>query len=197
MSKKTILVFINGHAGVGKDTFVGFCKDYAEKEKSCRVYNIHRSDAPKKVLQAVGWDGEKDAESRSLLKHMVDFMENKGILDRYLDTQIMAAKVSVNRNSIIFYHVRDPEIIYSLMDEYIDREGVRPISLLLKRDIDKPAEPNDWWGNLENGDYTMSIQLPPDDLNESAKVAARFVDFLIDSNWVVVKQEEASWTTNI
>lgn len=194
---KTILVLINGHAGVGKDTFVGFCKDYAEKEKSCRVYNIHRSDAPKKVLQAVGWDGEKDAESRILLKHMVDFMENKGILDRYLDTQIASAKTSVNRNSIIFYHVRDPEIIYSLMDKYIDREGVRPISLLLKRDIDKPKEPNDWWGNLENGDYTMSIQLPPDDLNESAKAAAQFIDFLIDSSWKVVKQEEASWITNI
>lgn len=187
---KTILVLINGHAGVGKDTFVDFCKNYAEKEKSCRVYNIHRSDAPKKVLQAVGWDGEKDAESRILLKRMVDFMENKGILDRYLDTQIMAAKVSVNRNSILFYHVRDPEIIYSLMDKYIDEAGVKPISLLLKRDIDKPAEPNDWWGNLENGDYTMSIQLPPDDLECTEGIAKHLVDFLVDTEWNVTENRK-------
>lgn len=194
---KTILVFINGHAGVGKDTFVNFCKDYAEKEKSCKVYNVHRSDASKRALQTLGWSGEKDEDTRKLLKEMVDFMEKKGLLNQYLDTHLKFSRATNSCDLIVFYHVRDPEIIYSLMNEYIDREGVRPISLLLKRDIDKPAEPDEWWGNLENGDYTMSIQLPPDDLNESAKVAARFVDFLIDSNWVVVKQEEASWTTNI
>lgn len=182
---KTILVLINGHAGVGKDTFVDFCKNYAEKEKSCRVYNIHRSDAPKKVLQAVGWDGEKDAESRILLKRMVDFMENKGILDRYLDTQIASAKIYINGNSIIFYHVRDPEIIHSLMDKYIDEAGVKPISLLLKRDIDKPAEPDEWWGNLENGDYTMRIQLPPNDLECTEGIAKQLVDFLVDTEWNV------------
>ena len=64
---KTILVLINGHAGVGKDTFVGFCKDYAEKEKSCRVYNIHRSDAPKMALKSLGWSGEKDEDARNYL----------------------------------------------------------------------------------------------------------------------------------
>lgn len=188
---KTILVFINGHAGVGKDTFANFCKDYAEKEKSCKVYNVHRSDAPKMALQTLGWSGEKDEDTRKLLKEMVDFMEKKGLLNRYLDTHLKSSRATNSCDSIIFYHVRDPEIIYTLMDEYIDKEGIKPISLLLKRDIDKPKEPNDWWGNLENGDYTMSIQLPPDDLNESAKAAAQFIDFLIDSSWKVVRQEEA------
>ena len=195
---KTILVFINGHAGVGKDTFVNFCKDYAEKEKSCKVYNVHRSDAPKMALQTLGWSGEKDKDTRELLKDMVDFMEKKGLLNRYLDTHLRSSRATNSCDSIIFYHVRDPEVMYGLMDEYIDREGVRPISLLLKRDIDKPEEPNEWWGNLENGDYTMSIQLPPCDLNASAEVAKHFVDFLIDSEWSIVKQEGAeSWITSI
>lgn len=188
---KTILVLINGHAGVGKDTFVGFCKDYAEKEKSCRVYNVHRSDAPKMALQTLGWNGEKDEDTRKLLKEMVDFMEKKDLLNQYLDTHLKSLRVMNSCDSIMFYHVRDPEVMYSLMEKYIDNPIIRPISLLVKRDIEKPAEPNDWWGDLEKAEYTMTVQLPNQDFDTSRKIAETFVDFLIDGEWKVVRQEEA------
>lgn len=187
---KTILVLINGHAGVGKDTFVNFCENYAEKEKSCKVYNIHRSDAPKMALQTLGWNREKDEDTRKLLKEMVDFMEKKDLLNRYLDTQLESSRAMNPCGSIVFYHVRDPEIIYSLMEKYINNPLVRPISLLVKRDIEKPAEPNDWWGDLEKAKYTMTIQLPSQDFDTSRTMAKTFVDFLIDGEWEVVKQEE-------
>ena len=80
--------------------------------------------------------------------------------------------------------------MYSLMEKYINNPLVRPISLLVKRDIEKPAEPNDWWGDLEKADYTMTIQLPSQDLDTSRTMAETFVDFLIDEEWEVVKQEE-------
>lgn len=187
---KTVLVLINGHAGVGKDTFARFCQEYAEAEKSCKVYNIHRSDAPKVALHDLGWNGEKDTETRDLLKHMVDFMESKGLLARYLRIHIKTAKeMALNNDIIIFYHVRDPEVMYALMDEYIDTDGVEPISLLVKRDIDKPEEPDEWWGNLENAEYQMTLELS--NSLESSKAAAKgFVDFLLDEEWEVVKQEE-------
>lgn len=187
---KTILVLINGHAGVGKDTFVGFCKDYAEKEKSCRVYNIHRSDAPKMALKSLGWSGEKDEDARKLLKEMVDFMEKKELLNQYLDTQLESSRAMNSCGSIIFYHVRDPEVMYSLMEKYINNSLVRPISLLVKRDIEKPQEPNDWWGDLEKAEYIMTAQLPSQDLDTSRTMAETFVDFLIDEEWEVVEQEE-------
>lgn len=187
---KTILVFINGHAGVGKDTFVGFCKDYAEKEKSCRVYNVHRSDAPKMALQTLGWSGEKDEDTRKLLKEMVDFMEKKELLNQYLDTHLKSLRAMNSCDSIMFYHVRDPEIMYSLMEKYTDNPMIRPISLLVKRDIEKPAEPNDWWGDLEKAEYTMTVQLPSQDLDTSRMIAEVFVNFLIDGEWKVVRQEE-------
>lgn len=188
---KTILVLINGHAGVGKDAFVEFCKNYAEKEKSCRVYNIHRSDAPKMALQTLGWNGEKDEDTRKLLKEMVDFMEKKDLLNRYLDTQLESSRAMNPCGSIVFYHVRDPEVIYSLMEKYIDNPAIRPVSLLVKRDIEKPAEPNDWWGDLEKAEYTMTVQLPSQDLDTSRKIAETFVDFLLDEEWEVIEQEEA------
>lgn len=188
---KTILVLINGHAGVGKDTFVEFCKNYAEKEKSCKVYNIHRSDAPKMALQTLGWNGKKDEDTRKLLKEMVDFMEKKDLLNRYLDTQLESSRAMNPCGSIVFYHVRDPEVIYSLMEKYIDNPMIRSISLLVKREIEKPAEPNDWWGDLEKAEYTMTVQLPSQDLDTSRKIAETLVDFLLDEEWKIIKQEEA------
>lgn len=188
---RTILVLINGHAGVGKDTFVNFCEKYAEKEKPCKVYNIHRSDAPKRALYTLGWNGEKGEDTRKLLKDMVDFMEKKGLLNQYLDNYIGFSKVTNSCDLIIFYHVRDPEVIYSLMEKYVDNPAIRPVSLLVKRDTEKPAEPNDWWGDLEKAEYTMTVQLPSQDLDISRKIAETFVDFLLDEEWEVIEQEEA------
>ena len=193
---KTILVFINGHAGVGKDTFVNFCKEYAEANKSCKVYNIHRSDAPKMALHTLGWSGEKDTETRILLKDMVDFMEHKGLLNKYLDDQLKTARAINTADVIVFYHVRDPEVMYDLMDIYIERDDVKPVSMLIKRDLKQPKEPNGWWGDLENADYTISVKLPDDDLEASEIAASQLVDFLLNEEWKTVKQEEASWITN-
>lgn len=191
-----VLAFINGHAGVGKDTFVRFCREYAEEKGLCRVYNIHRSDAPKIALQNLGWNGEKDIETRDLLKHMVDFMESKGLLDKYLNANILAARRTNTCDSIVFYHVRDPEVMYGLMDDYMELKNVRPISLLIQRDIEHPAEPDEWWGNLENGDYTVTIELPKNDLHITRDLAENFVEFLLSPAWEVRKQEEATWITN-
>ena len=185
---KLILVFINGHAGVGKDTFVRFCRKYAESQK-CRTYNIHRSDAPKMALQTLGWNGEKDTETRELLKTMVDYMESKNLLNKYLDSQIQSAVTLSSTDVIIFYHVRDPQVMYNLMGRYIAKEGIKPISVLIKRNQRKSQEPDEWWGDVENGDYTMTVQLPDDDMTTTEKLAWEFVDFLLGEDWYV-KQEE-------
>lgn len=185
---KMILVFINGHAGVGKDTFVRFCRQYAESQ-NCKVYNLHRSDAPKMALQTLGWNGDKDEETRSLLKTMVDYMESKNLLNKYLDSQIQAAKTINNKDSIIFYHVRDPEVMYKLMGAYIVKEGIKPISVLIKRNLSNSQEPDEWWGNVENADYTATIQLPDDDLTTTERLAWEFVDFLLGQDWYIRKGE--------
>lgn len=196
---KTILVLINGHAGVGKDTFVGFCREWAESESKCRVYNFHRSDAPKDALRYLGWDGKKDDPTRKLLKDMVDYMESKGLLNRFLQDELRAS-ISVNTmvDSVMFYHVRDPEVMYELMDIYTSQTdmNVKPISVLITRDLEHPIEPSDWWGDLEKADYTMTIKLP-NDLQKTEKVAIDFMEFLLSDSWRVVKQEDATWITTI
>lgn len=186
---KTILVLINGHAGVGKDTFVELCRQVATS-RNCEVMNLHRSDAPKAALTSLGWDGVKDEETRTLLKHMIDWMESKTLLNKYLETQIEAANfVFADKDLLMFYHVRDPEVMYSLIDHYLDTE-VQPISLLVKRDLEEFAEPNEWWGNLENADYMMAIMLPPNDLERTKEIAEECVNFLLNEEFIVVKQKE-------
>ena len=139
----------------------------------------------------MGWNGEKDEDTRKLLKEMVDFMEKKGLLNQYLDNYIRFSRATNPCDLIIFYHVRDPEVICSLMEKYIDNPAIRPVSLLVKRDIEKPAEPNDWWGDLEISYFIITVQLPSQDLDTSRKIAETFVDFLLDEEWKVIKQEEA------
>lgn len=192
---RVTLVLINGHAGVGKDTFVTFCKEYAELEGNTKVYNIHRSDYPKIALQTLGWDGEKDEETRALLKHMVDYMELKGLLDEYLQEQIFAStRVNPRTNDIIiFYHVRDPEVMYNLLDEYLENQFARPISVLIQRDLNKNNEPNDWWGDLENADYCMTVKLPNNSFDDMRELAKEFVDFLLNEDWKIQKGEH-TWS---
>lgn len=60
MNKKIIV--INGSGGVGKDTFVEFCSEFA------KVKNISSVDKVKEAAEIlVGWNGEKDDKSRKLL----------------------------------------------------------------------------------------------------------------------------------
>ncbi len=60
MNKKIII--INGSGGVGKDTFVEFCSEFA------KVKNISSVDKVKEAAEIlVGWKGEKDDKSRKLL----------------------------------------------------------------------------------------------------------------------------------
>lgn len=185
---KTILVLINGHAGVGKDTFVDLCRQYATS-KGCKIMNLHRSDAPKAALTTLGWDGEKDEETRTLLKNIIDWMEPRELLDKFLSNQIAAAKsVFADEDLIIFYHVRDPEIMYALIDRYIGSDIV-PVSVLIKRPLSVPAEPADWWGDLENAEYMLTINLPLNDMETTKHIAAQYMDFLLNEEFVVVKQE--------
>lgn len=191
---KMILVLINGHAGVGKDTFVNLCRQISA-ERDCEVMNLHRSDAPKAALTSLGWDNTKDEETRTLLKNIIDWMEPRGLLNMYLNNQIEAAEsVFADKDLLMFYHVRDPEIMYSLMEMYVHHKHIKPISVLIQRDLPQPKEPSDWWGDLENADYTVSIRLPEDNMEQTQGIARDFVDFLLEEDWeVVTRKEIESW----
>ena len=59
---KKEIVIINGSGGVGKDTFVEFCQEFA---KVINISSVDRVKEAAKIL--VGWNGDKDDKSRKLL----------------------------------------------------------------------------------------------------------------------------------
>lgn len=181
---KVILVLINGRAGVGKDTFVELCKSYANKDcDNCVVCNVHRSDIAKQMLRAfTDWDGTKDEDTRTILKQITDFLEKKDYLTKRLDFMLSNAK-RMNKSVVLFYHVREPKVIYSLMDRYMNTD-IFPLSLLVKRDT--PNQEPGWW-DIESADYCMTLNLPIDDLECTKNCAKGFMDFVINNTWTVRK----------
>ena len=148
-----VLILINGRAGVGKDTFINFCKDYVEKYyENTKVFNRHRSELAKIALKYLGWTGEKTEEIRKVLSELTDISESYGrnneVLNDYIE--FLIKKDSLN---IVFYHNRDPVSIDLLKQRY--KDDIFVFSLLLKRDtID--LEPDEW--GIENYDYDITIK---------------------------------------
>lgn len=176
MCKKNILVLINGRAGVGKDTFVSYCQEYLN-EKNIPSTNRHRSDLPKIALRTMGWDEVKDQPSRAVLKHMVEFAEEKGYLNKYLES-------ALSRYKVVFWHVREPKSMYRYIEKYIDSDKVTPVSLLVMRDTEN-LEPDEWW-DIENADYMIKTKIK-NGIEHSKEAARIFIDFILDEDFCVKK----------
>ncbi len=100
MNKKIII--INGSGGVGKDTFVEFCSEFA------KVKNISSVDKVKEAAEIlVGWNGEKDDKSRKLL------VDLKQLSIDYNDYPMMYIKneaedfVANPEQQMMFVHIRE------------------------------------------------------------------------------------------
>jgi len=174
---KTILILLNGKAGVGKDTFINYCIQNSKSYYPCNILNYHRSDRAKTAMRVLGWEDKqgKNETVRTMLKSMVDYMEDIGTLDRDLEQQIQICSLR-DRDQIIFYQVRDPKVIKKLMDHYQERDELSVLSVLITRGV--PAEEPIWWDDLEKAPYDMTIQLPANDLDKTAELAQTFMSYL-------------------
>ena len=101
------LILINGYAGAGKDTFVKFFSEEAEKQGK-RVVNLSSITPVWKMLKNQGIDMDrKGPEERKLAA------EVKAALDNY---NFLATKMAldsawtefVKGNDIVFIHMREP-----------------------------------------------------------------------------------------
>ena len=100
MKKK--IVIINGSGGVGKDTFVEFCEEFA------KVKNISSVDKVKEAAKIlVGWNGDKDDKSRKLL---VDLKQLSIEYNDYPTVYIKDESDQFLENSeqeMMFVHIRE------------------------------------------------------------------------------------------
>lgn len=99
------IIVINGSGGVGKDTFVDFCKKYA------KVMNISSVDKVKEAARILtGWNGEKDEKSRKLLSDLKEMgIEYNDAPFRYITNMVEEFKNS--DLELMFIHIREPKEI--------------------------------------------------------------------------------------
>ncbi len=109
MNKKIIV--INGSGGVGKDTFVEFCGEFAN------VKNISSVDKVKEAAQIlVNWNGEKDDKSRKLL------VDLKQLSIDYNDYPMLYIKQEAEKfreneeQKMMFVHIREISEIKKVKD---------------------------------------------------------------------------------
>lgn len=158
---KKLLIIINGEAGSGKDTFIDFCREYKRKYiPELPIHNYHRSDYAKRMLQRMGWNGNKTPEVRKLLADMVDFGETTGF-----NTTNLYASV-INSEGLIFYHIRDPKTIEKVVNHY-KGTSTPVLTIFIRRDVDK-VEADRWGKEDYKYDFVISNDKSLDAFEEEA-----------------------------
>lgn len=122
---KTIII-INGSGGVGKDTFVEYCSEFAN------VKNISTVDKVKEAANIlVGWSGERDEKSRKLLsdlkKMSVDYNDSP---TKYIEEQSELFFQDENLN-IMFVHIREIEEIKKAKELLQKKASLKAKTLLI------------------------------------------------------------------
>ena len=145
MNKK--IVIINGSGGVGKDTFVEFCSEYA------KVKNISSVDKVKEAAKIlVNWNGEKDEKSR---KFLADLKKMSIDYNNYPITYIKEQAEEFLKNEeqeIMFIHIREISEI-AKVKELLDAKSLLISSNRVEKIVSNTSD-----ANVENFEYDYYIQ---------------------------------------
>lgn len=141
------IIIINGCGGVGKDTFVDLCKEFA------RVRNISSVDKVKDAAKIlVGWNGEKDDKSRKFLS---DLKQMSVDYNDYPLTYIKEQAEEFRKNgyeTIMFIHIREISEIEKV------KNAVGAKTLLVTNNRVEKINTNVSDANVENYIYDFYIE---------------------------------------
>lgn len=160
------IVIINGSGTVGKDTFVDFCRIYAN------IMNISSVDKIKEAAKLIGWDGGKTEEDRKFLSDLKLLSTGYNNYPyEYIKTNI--EQFEHDRSlGVMFIHVREPEEIEKLKKEF----GC--ITLLIQNVNKEGISSNMADANVENYEYDYVVH-NDEDLIELKSKAIDFIKSII------------------
>ena len=107
-----IKIIINGCGGVGKDTFVDYCRIFAN------VTNVSSVDKVKEAAKLLGWDGGKTEDDRKFLSDL------KLLSTGYNNFPYEYLKENIDKfmqdksSNVLFMHIREPEEIDRIKKEF-------------------------------------------------------------------------------
>lgn len=165
-----ITIIINGAGGVGKDTL---CSIAAEKYSTMNISSI---DPVKEAARVLGWNDQKDLESRKFLSDL------KALSINYNDwpTKYLLNKYKTFQNSnieILFVHIREGDEI----DSFKNSISGNVITLLVRRNLEHNSFGNNSDDDVENYDYdyVYDNNMP---LEETRVEFLKLLDKIIHSN---------------
>lgn len=133
--------------GVGKDTFVYFCKMFTG------VRNISSVDKVKEAAKAlVGWNGEKDEKARKFLSDLKQLsIDYNNYPLTYIKEQTLDFQKSENE-SILFVHIRECSEIEKA------KNAIGAKTLLITNNRVQKIETNKSDADVENFKYDYYIE---------------------------------------
>lgn len=111
------IVIINGKPRSGKDTVIKFMKQFCNLDECARCYAYSTIDPVKSALVSLGWNGEKDSESRNMLATLKQFWISNcdGPLKYCIDT-IMSRISGSADDLVLVFQIREPDEITKLVN---------------------------------------------------------------------------------
>ena len=156
------IIIINGSGTVGKDTFVDFCRPYAN------ITNISCVDKVKEAAKMLGWDGGKTEHDRKFLSDL------KLLSTGYSNGPYEYIKKSIQKfrddksSYTMFIHIREPEEID------IVKKKFNCITLLILNPNKQSITSNMADANVENYEYDYVVH-NDGDLNDLKRKATEFI----------------------
>ena len=166
MKNKTKII-INGSGGVGKDTFVDYCRIFAN------VTNISSVDKIKEAAKLLGWSDGKTEDDRKFLSDMKVLSTGYNNFPYEYLKQNIAKFMEDKSSNVLFMHIREPEEIDKIKKEF----GC--ITVLVQNINKRRIDSNMADANVCNYEYDYIINNDYD-LNRLKEKAIHFICEVID-----------------
>ena len=163
MKKKKRIIIINGSGTVGKDTFVDFCRPYAN------ITNVSSVDKIKEAASILGWNGTKTEKCRKFLSDLkLLSTEFNNFPYEYIKNCIDKFKED-NSSYTMFIHIREPEEIERVKKDF----GC--VTLLILNPNKETITSNMADANVENYEYDYVVH-NDGDLDDLKRKAIHFIN---------------------
>ena len=144
---KPLVYILNGSGGCGKDTFVNMCRIFSNKS----IIHISTITPIKRAAKLLGWNGEKDENSRKFLSDLKDLCTKTFDTSfRYIEAELYDAEE--NDVDYVFIDCREPEEIKRLVKHF----GAQTIYIDASKRV-KQITSNHADKNVQNYEYDLYI----------------------------------------
>lgn len=176
-TKKSLVIIINGKAGVGKDTIID---EYSKINTQKKILNYSSIDYFKDIAkEQFKWNEIKDEKGRKLLSSLksiaieynnLPFILTKNTIDEFINTK-------QNNTKILFIHVRESDEILNIVT-YLKEKNINYLSLFIDTDrkITKYNNKSDESVKYSNKLYTNIIK------NNDLKTAIKELSNIINNS---------------